>query len=115
MSVDSARLQQLRPVTFHLKSEPDGALQYGLIAEEVNKVYPELVIRNDKGEIEGLRYDELAPILVNEVQQQQQALKSQAEQLSELKRQFAAMAEINRQMQAALIALQSKQAAVALR
>ena len=57
-------LQQLRPVTFHLETEPHGALQYGLIAEEVNRVYPDLVIRNEAGAIQGVRYDELAPLLL---------------------------------------------------
>ena len=63
------KLRQLRPVSFHLKSDPKGAIQYGLIAEEVAKVYPELVIRGEKGRIEGVRYDELAPMLLNEMQQ----------------------------------------------
>ncbi|HSY07023.1 MAG TPA: tail fiber domain-containing protein [Steroidobacteraceae bacterium] len=70
MESNSTKLEQLRPVTFHLKTDPKGALRYGLIAEEVAKVYPELVIRDDKGRIDGVRYDELAPMLLNEVQQQ---------------------------------------------
>ena len=45
-------------------------MQYGLIAEEVARVYPELVIRDERGRIDGVRYDELAPMLLNEVQQQ---------------------------------------------
>jgi hypothetical protein len=53
---------------FHLKTDPKGALQCGLIAEEVAKVYPELVIRNEAGRIYGVRYDQLAPMLLNKVQ-----------------------------------------------
>jgi hypothetical protein len=116
-------------VTFHLKTEPDGALQFGLIAEEVDRVYPDLVVRNASGQIEGLRYDELTPILLREVQEQQQALvaqdkqvatqekqlTTQAAQLHELQQQFADMTESNRQMQAALLALQAKQSAVSMR
>jgi hypothetical protein len=60
------KLQQLRPVSFHLKNDPKGVVQYGLIAEEVAKVYPELVIRDGAGQIQGVRYDELGPILLNE-------------------------------------------------
>jgi hypothetical protein len=71
MGSNTAKLEQLRPVTFHLKTDPKGALQYGLIAEEVAKIYPELVIRDGTGRIDGVRYDELAPMLLNEVQQQQ--------------------------------------------
>jgi hypothetical protein len=85
MDEQSSKLQQLRPVTFHLKTELQGAQQYGLIAEEVDKVYPDLVIRNEAGQIEGVRYDELAPILLREVQQQQERLADQAGELQELK------------------------------
>ncbi len=65
------KLARLRPVSFHLKTEPGGAIQYGLIAEEVDAVYPELVIRDNDGKIQGVRYDELAPMLLKEVQKQQ--------------------------------------------
>jgi len=68
MDANSDKLRQLRPVTFRLKSEPRGTLQYGLIAEEVQKIYPDLVIRNSQGRIEGIRYDELTPILLKEIQ-----------------------------------------------
>jgi hypothetical protein len=78
MALDPTKLQALRPVTFHLKTDPQGAVQYGLIAEEVAKVYPELVIRNETGRIDGVRYDELAPMLLNEVQEQQKVLAAQS-------------------------------------
>jgi hypothetical protein len=71
MGSDTAKLQQLRPVSFKLKSDATGTRQYGLIAEEVAKVYPELVIRDATGRIDGVRYDELAPMLVNELQKQE--------------------------------------------
>ena len=67
MGARSAKLTQLRPVSFHLKSDPQGPLQYGLIAEEVARVYPELAIRGEKGRIDGVRCDELAPMLLNEM------------------------------------------------
>ncbi|HEX4242409.1 MAG TPA: tail fiber domain-containing protein [Steroidobacteraceae bacterium] len=81
MGDDTDKLSLLRPVVFHLKTEPSGQLQYGLIAEEVARVYPALVIRNEAGTIEGVRYDELAPMLLNQVQKQQQRLEKQAELL----------------------------------
>jgi hypothetical protein len=111
MGSSSTRLQQLRPVTFKLKNDPQRTPQYGLIAEEVSKVYPELVIRGARGQIEGVRYEELAPILLNEVQQQQK-------QLSELREQLAQVARLNREMQAmqvAVRALQTDDALVARR
>jgi Chaperone of endosialidase len=115
MAANSEKLQLLRPVTFHLKTEPEGALQYGLIAEEVDKVYPDLVIRNDAGQIEGVRYDELAPILLNEVQQQQKKLAAQTSELGDLRQQFAELKELNRTMQVALMKLQAQEPRLAMR
>jgi hypothetical protein len=109
----TARMLRLRPVSFHLKSNPGGALQYGLIAEEVNKVYPELVIRDNSGTIQGVRYDELAPMLLNEVQQQARTLATQAAQLGELRAQLAELSAQNRNTQAALLDLQAAASRVA--
>lgn len=81
---DTAKLQRLRPVSFRLKADPKGAVQYGLIAEEVAKVYPELVVRNDKGRIEGVRYDELAPMLLKEAQDQAEEIRVLKEQMQQL-------------------------------
>ena len=55
-------------MSFNLKTEPQGQVQYGLIAEEVAIVYPELVIRDDADRIQGVRYEELAPTLLNEAE-----------------------------------------------
>ena len=70
---NSQGLWQLRPVTFRYKQDPSQR-QYGLIAEEVAKVYPELVVRGDKGEVESVQYRELIPLMLNEMQHQQAAL-----------------------------------------
>jgi len=53
-----------------LKSDATATRQHGLIAEDVAKVYPDLVVRDEKRRIDGVRYDELAPMPLNEVQQQ---------------------------------------------
>jgi hypothetical protein len=108
MGANTDKLQQLRPVSFHLKSDPNGALQYGLIAEEVAKVYPELVIRDAAGKIQGVRYDELAPMLLNAVQQQQ-------DQLRDIKRQVTELKQVNEAMHAALSKLQGRDERVAMR
>jgi hypothetical protein len=136
MGANSQKLQQLRPVTFHLKTDPEGAVQYGLIAEEVDKIYPELVIRDDQGKIQGVRYDELAPMLLNEMQKQQQklaaedatlklqadkvaALTAQSEEQSAeirgLKTQLAELNDLKQELRAALPQVQSKDQLVALR
>ena len=111
MGARSAKLQQLRPVTLHLKTDPKGSIQYGLIAEEVAKVYPELVIRGEGGRIDGVRYDELAPMLLNEIQQQQKRLSAQASQLAEvsaLKRQLAAQGSRMAHLEELLVGLQAQ-------
>jgi hypothetical protein len=77
MRGETAKLNLLRPVTFKLKTDSAGTRQYGLIAEEVAKIYPELVIRDDLGKIQGVRYEELAPMLLNELQQQEQKIATQ--------------------------------------
>ena len=108
MGSSTAKLEQLRPVTFHLRTDPKGALQYGLVAEEVAKVYPELVIRDEKGRIDGVRYDELAPMLLNEMQKEQATVAMQNEKIASFEKQLASV-------QAALIKLQPKDQLVAQR
>jgi hypothetical protein len=115
MGSNTERLQRLRPVSFHLKTDPKRELQYGLIAEEVDKVYPELVIRDEAGKIQGVRYDELAPMLLNEMQRQQQKLDAQAEQLYNVQQQLAELKQLNQSMQAALSKLQAPDEHVAMR
>jgi uncharacterized coiled-coil protein SlyX len=58
----------LKPVTFRYKKEfdPTQGPGYGLIAEEVEKVNPDLVSHNDKGEIMTVRYDAVNAMLLNE-------------------------------------------------
>jgi hypothetical protein len=93
LGTTTQRLQQLRPVSFHLKTDPGGAVQYGLIAEEVDKIYPELVIRDDKGVIQGVRYDELAPMLLNALQNQQATINAQADRLAGLDARIALLSD----------------------
>jgi hypothetical protein len=115
MSVDPEKLQQLRPVMFHLKTEPKGAVQYGLIAEEVNTVYPELVVRDETGRIQGVRYEELTPMLLSEVQRQHVELQQQAVLLQDALHQVAELRQLNQSMLAAISKLQTKDERVAMR
>ena len=61
-------LMRLRPVTFRYKEDLASRLQYGLIAEEVEQVYPALVIRGADGRVQGVRYDMLPALLLGEMQ-----------------------------------------------
>jgi len=64
----SVKLLELRPVTFRYNSDPTGAIQYGLVAEEVAKLYPELVVYGPDGKAETVRYSMLSAMLLNELQ-----------------------------------------------
>ena len=74
MGTRSAGVLKLRPVTFTYTEDQEGMRQYGLIAEEVATVYPDLVTRTSEGQVEGVRYQDLIPMLVNELQRQQREL-----------------------------------------
>jgi trimeric autotransporter adhesin len=112
---NSERLLQLRPVSFHLQVDPHGAVQYGLIAEEVDKVYPELVIRDNEGKIQGVRYDELAPMLLNEVQKEEATVAAQAVEIRDLKQQVAQVNELEQRLDAAFSQLNAKDQVIAQR
>jgi hypothetical protein len=75
----SDRLMKLRPVTFQYKEDSDGIRQYGLIAEEVEKVYP---------------------MLLNEVQKQSRQLAQEDAQIAAMQRQLAALQKKDKEIDA---------------
>lgn len=89
MGSRSEDVLKLRPVTFVYKADAQGVTHYGLIAEEVQKVYPELVTRTPTGEVQGILYQELIPMLLNEVQRQREALQSQHQALQRQQQELA--------------------------
>jgi hypothetical protein len=93
----SEGLLKLRPVTFRYKEDPDGRRQYGLIAEQVERVYPELVIYDDDGKVQGVRYDLLPALLVNQMQKQAKTINTLATQA---RRKDAQIAELRKQIDA---------------
>jgi hypothetical protein len=76
----------LQPVTFHYKKEldPAGGSQFGLVAEQVEKVNPDLVVRNADGKVYSVRYDQVNAMLLNEFLKEHQTVQ-------ELKTQVAAL------------------------
>ena len=68
MDMASEAILALKPVTFHYKKEldPEGIPQFGLIAEQVEKVNPALVARDDQGKVYTVRYDAINAMLLNE-------------------------------------------------
>jgi Chaperone of endosialidase len=70
----SDKVLALQPVTFAYRGDTQGVMHYGLIAEEVAAVFPELVTRTASGEAQTVKYHELIPILLNELQRQRSDL-----------------------------------------
>jgi endosialidase-like protein len=66
MDGTSETILALKPVTFHYKSDTTDTPQFGLIAEEVAKVNPALVVHDRNGEIYSVRYDAVNAMLLNE-------------------------------------------------
>ena len=66
MNRTSEAILALKPVTFHYKSDNTNTPQFGLIAEEVAGVNPDLVVRDEKGDIYTVRYDAVNAMLLNE-------------------------------------------------
>ena len=104
-------LLRLRPVTFHYKKpDPDGSkpLEYGLIAEEVADVYPELVIRGADGQIESVQYAKLPAMLLNELQKQYRHAEEQDRRAEQQARHAEQQDETIRKLEARLAALEAQ-------
>ncbi len=87
MGSASHDLMRLRPVIFRYKTPfADGSkpIQYGLIAEEVAEIYPDLVAHSADGQIETVKYQVLDSMLLNEVQRQQDQIRSLEQRLAKL-------------------------------
>ena len=90
----SELLMRLRPVTFRYTEVAVGAdeaktPQYGLIAEEVAAVAPELVAPDLDGKPYSVKYHELPALLLNEVQEQEREIAALKSQMAQLQRQLA--------------------------
>ena len=103
MGAASRDLMRLRPVTYRYKDPfADGSkpIQYGLIAEEVAEVYPDLVAHSADGQIETVKYQVLDSMLLNEVQRQQTQIRGLEQQNQSLQERLArletALASIDR-------------------
>lgn len=89
----SSRLLQLRPVSFRYKQHASAeastdnqrTVQYGLIAEEVEEIFPELVVYDSDGRPETVRYHLLSSLLLNELQKLQRVIERQREEFNLLK------------------------------
>jgi trimeric autotransporter adhesin len=120
MDKASEAILALKPVTFRYKKEldPDKIPQFGLIAEEVEKVNPGLVARDEEGKIMSVRYEAVNAMLLNEFLKEHQKVQGLEATLAQLKsragKQEAASAQQQKQIEALTEGLQKVSAQLEL-
>jgi trimeric autotransporter adhesin len=87
MDKTSEGLLTLNPVTFRYKKEiaPAGKSQFGLVAEDVEKINPDLVVRDKEGKPYSVRYDQVNAMLLNEFLKEHRKVEEQQRTIVELK------------------------------
>ena len=108
MDKASQTLLGIKPVTFRYKHEidPKGTPRFGLVAEEVEKVNPDLVTRDAKGEVYSVRYEAVNAMLLNEFLKEHR-------KVEQLKKDFESkIAEQQKQIEALTAGLQRVSAQV---
>ena len=104
MEGTSGSVLDLKPVTFHYKNDKSNIPQFGLIAEEVEKVNPDLVVHDKDGQVYTVRYDAVNAMLLNEFLKEHK-------KVEELKKDFKATIAQQQKDIKALTARLEKQAA----
>ena len=89
----SEELYALKPVTFHYKKEidPAGMMQFGLVAEDVEAVNPDLVVRDKEGKPYSVRYDQVNAMLLNEFLKQHRKVEEQGATIAKQQKQIDAL------------------------
>ena len=85
MDKASEAILALKPVTFHYKSDNTNRPEFGLIAEQVADVNPDLVVRDENGEIYTVRYDAVNAMLLNEFLKEHRKAQEQDATVTQLK------------------------------
>ncbi len=106
MDKASEAILGLNPVTFHYKSDDTNTPCFGLIAEEVAQVNPDLVVRDDKGEIYTVRYDAVNAMLLNEFLKEHRRVQEQERTIAQQREDFeAAIAQQRKDFEATITEL----------
>ena len=112
MGKASEALLALKPVTFRYKNEidPQGIPQFGLVAEEVEKVNPDLIVRDPKGKPHTVRYEQINAMLLNEFLKEHRKVQEQEATINQLQaadtKQEATIAKQQQQIEALTTGLQ---------
>ena len=112
MDKASEAILALKPVTFHYKSDAKNTPCFGLIAEEVAGVNPDLVVRNKNGEIWSVRYDQVNAMLLNEFLKEHKKVQEQQTTIGQLKsnaaKQEATISELKSDLQTVVARLKDQ-------
>ena len=113
MHTASEALFALQPVTFRYKKEvdSDGIPQFGLVAEDVEMVNPDLVVRDKEGKPYTVRYDQVNAMLLNEFLKEH---RKNEQQESKIEEQAAKIARQGKQIEALTAGLQKVSAQIEL-
>jgi hypothetical protein len=107
MDKASEAVLSLRPVTFHYKTDTKGIPQFGLIAEEVAKVNPALVLPDKEGKPYTVRYDAVNAMLFNEFLKEHRIVQEQGAAIAKVKKELQAnTAQQQKQIEALTAGLQ---------
>jgi Chaperone of endosialidase len=113
MDKASEAVLALKPVTFRYKQEldPDGIPQFGLVAEQVEKVNPDLVVRDEDGKVNTVRYEAVNAMLLNEFLKEHRKVEEQQATILQMKEQIdsltAGLQKVSDQMELAKAAPQA--------
>ena len=93
MDQASEALFSLKPVSFHYQKQidPSGVSQFGLVAEDVEKVNPDLVVCDEEGKPYAVRYDQVNAMLLNEFLKEHKAFLKEQRKVEELEKQIEAL------------------------
>jgi septal ring factor EnvC (AmiA/AmiB activator) len=99
----SESILALKPVTFHYKSDAKNTPCFGLIAEEVAAVNPDLVVRDKDGKPYSVRYDQVNAMLLNEFLKEHRRIEEQDKRIdqltAQLKEQAAQIQKVSAQIE----------------
>ena len=103
MDKASEAILTLKPVTFHYKSDKTDTPQFGLVAEDVAAVNPDLVVRDKNGEIYSVRYDAVNAMLLNEFLKEHKKVQDLESRLAQQEHQIeclsAGLQKVNAQLE----------------
>src|SRR5262249_6644482 len=113
MEEASKTILGLKPVTFHYKNtiDPDCTAQFGLVAEDVEKINPDLVVHDQAGKPYTVRYDAVNAMLLNEFLNEHKAF---VEEQRKVQEQGATIARLEQQVKAVTAGLQKVSARLEL-